>query len=103
VIIAGELSESKISALAFQVQARPQPGKRKNVQERKEIESAAFESVHRKLGLLAFLWTIRSYAAVAAFEFNPAFMDFEKIMRPGAGAVVARVVYSRRFGRGRRE
>src|SRR5215475_5795037 len=30
-------------------------------------------SLHRKLSLLAFLWTIRSYAAVAAFEFSPAF------------------------------
>src|SRR5215510_14321413 len=30
-------------------------------------------SLHRKLSLLVFLWTIRSYAAVAAFEFSPAF------------------------------
>jgi hypothetical protein len=44
VIIAGELLESKISALAFQVQARPQPGTQKNIQERKERESAAFKS-----------------------------------------------------------
>jgi hypothetical protein len=71
VIIAGEWLESKISALAFQVQARPQPATQKNVQERKERESAALESGHRKLGLLAFLWTIRPYAAVAAFEFSP--------------------------------
>jgi len=30
-------------------------------------------------------------------------MAFEEILRPGAGNVVARVVYSRSFGRGRRE
>jgi len=36
VIIAGELLESKISALAFQVQARPQPGTQKNDQEKKK-------------------------------------------------------------------
>jgi len=30
-------------------------------------------------------------------------MAFEKIMRPGSANVVARVVYSRRFGGGRRE
>jgi hypothetical protein len=29
--------------------------------------------LHRELSLLASLWTIRSYAAVAAFEFSPAF------------------------------
>ena len=42
-------------------------------------------------------------AAVAAFEFSRGFMVFEKIMRPGAVDGVARVVYSRRFGRGMRE
>jgi hypothetical protein len=36
VIIAGELLESKISALAFQVQAQPQPGTQKNVQGKKK-------------------------------------------------------------------
>jgi len=30
-------------------------------------------------------------------------MVIEKIMRPGVANIVARVVYSRRFGQGRRE